>query len=53
MAGLVGSVTGAPQMKVYEPAEPIPTDAPLPPKRTADKDSAFKTASVRPDDQAQ
>jgi len=49
MAGLVGSVSGAPQIKVYEPAQPIPTDVPLPPKRTAEVDKAFKTAKADAD----
>jgi murein L,D-transpeptidase YafK len=35
--GLGGSA--APQIKVFEPAQPIPTDAPLPPKRNAALDA--------------
>jgi murein L,D-transpeptidase YafK len=35
--GLGGS--DAPQVKVFEPAQPIPTDAPLPPKRDAALDA--------------
>jgi len=33
--GLGGSEAQAPQIKVFEPAQPVPTDAPLPPKRAA------------------
>jgi murein L,D-transpeptidase YafK len=55
MNGLISSVSGssAPQIQVYEPAEPIPTDAPLPPKRSADLDKPVKMATVKADDAAQ
>jgi murein L,D-transpeptidase YafK len=33
--GLGGGDAQQPQLKVFEPAQPIPTDAPLPPKRSA------------------
>jgi murein L,D-transpeptidase YafK len=35
-----------PQIKVFEPAEPIPTDAPLPPKRSAALDARGPQASA-------
>jgi murein L,D-transpeptidase YafK len=35
----LGGNPDAPQIKVFEPAEPIPTDAPLPPKRSAALDA--------------
>ena len=47
MAGLIGGVSGgsgAPQVQVYEPAEPIPADVPLPPRRP-DADKALKMAA--------
>jgi murein L,D-transpeptidase YafK len=37
--GLGGSGAPQPQLKVFEPAQPIPTDAPLPPKRNAALDA--------------
>jgi len=37
--GLGGGDAQQPQVKVFEPAEPIPTDAPLPPKRSAALDA--------------
>ena len=37
--GLGGSDAQPPQIKVFEPAQPIPTDAPLPPKRNAALDA--------------
>jgi murein L,D-transpeptidase YafK len=33
--GLGGNDAPAPQIKVYEPAQPVPSDVPLPPKRAA------------------
>ena len=53
MSGLIGGVSGAPQMQVYEPAQPIPTDAPLPPKRSAEVDKALKMATAKAEDQPQ
>lgn len=35
----LGGGSDAPQLKVFEPAQPIPTDAPLPPKRNAALDA--------------
>ena len=35
----LGASSDAPQVKVFEPAQPIPTDAPLPPKRDAALDA--------------
>jgi hypothetical protein len=37
--GLGGSDAQPPQVKVFEPPQPIPTDAPLPPKRNAALDA--------------
>ncbi len=37
--GLGGGGAPPPQVKVFEPAQPIPTDAPLPPKRNAALDA--------------
>ena len=37
--GLGGSDAQPPQIKVFEPAQPIPTEAPLPPKRNAALDA--------------
>jgi len=37
--GLGGNDAQAPQIKVYEPAQPVPTDVPLPPKRSAGLDA--------------
>jgi len=37
--GLGGGEAQPPQIKVFEPAQPIPTDAPLPPKRSAALDA--------------
>jgi murein L,D-transpeptidase YafK len=37
--GLGGGGAQSPQVKVFEPAQPIPTDAPLPPKRNAALDA--------------
>ncbi len=37
--GLGGGEAQQPQIKVFEPAQPIPTDAPLPPKRSAALDA--------------
>ncbi|MDR3406983.1 MAG: murein L,D-transpeptidase, partial [Methylovirgula sp.] len=37
--GLGGSEAQPPQIKVFEPPQPIPTDAPLPPKRSAALDA--------------
>jgi murein L,D-transpeptidase YafK len=46
--GLGGSA--APQIKVFEPAQPIPTDAPLPPKRNAALDARGpQTMAANPD----
>jgi hypothetical protein len=44
--GLGGSDAQPPQVKVFEPAQPIPTDAPLPPKRNAALDARGPQASA-------
>ena len=44
--GLGGSDPQPPQVKVFEPAQPIPTDAPLPPKRNAALDARGPQASA-------
>ena len=44
--GLGGSDAPPPQIKVFEPAQPIPTDAPLPPKRNAALDARGPQASA-------
>lgn len=48
VSNLFSKVTGdtSPAIKVYEPAEPIPADAPLPPRRSASLDSPVRMASV-------
>jgi hypothetical protein len=46
--GLGGSEAQPPQIKVFEPAQPIPTDAPLPPKRNAALDAHGPQAMVDP-----
>jgi murein L,D-transpeptidase YafK len=47
MAGLIAKVTGkeSPAVPTYEPAEPIPTDVPLPPKRAASTDAQLRLAT--------
>jgi hypothetical protein len=50
MSGLIRSVSGAPQIQIYEPAEPVPADVPLPPKRTAELDKQLKMATAKVDD---
>ncbi len=49
MAGLIDRMTGKTepqQIQVFEPAEPIPSDAPLPPKRPS---MLLRVANVAPD----
>ena len=48
MSNLFSKVSGdsAPAIKVYEPAQPIPADAPLPPRRAASADAPVRMASV-------
>jgi murein L,D-transpeptidase YafK len=53
MNGLVVSVSGAPKIQIYEPTEPIPADAPLPPKRSVDLGNPLKMATAKVDDAAQ
>ena len=38
-----------PAVQVYEPAEPIPSDAPLPPRRAASLDAPVRMAALRED----
>ena len=48
MASLIAKVTGSketPAVPTYEPAEPIPTDAPLPPKRAVSTDAQLRLAT--------
>jgi murein L,D-transpeptidase YafK len=47
MASLIAKVTGneAPAVPTYEPAEPIPTDVPLPPKRAVSTDAQLRLAT--------
>jgi hypothetical protein len=42
----LGGRPDAPQIKVFEPPQPIPTDAPLPPKRNAALDARGPQASA-------
>jgi hypothetical protein len=44
MASLIAKVTGneAPAAPTYEPAKPIPTDVPLPPKRAVSTDTQLR-----------
>jgi hypothetical protein len=53
MSGLIARVSGEPQLRVYEPAEPIPSDVPLPPKRSAALDNPMRMATAKVDDAAQ
>jgi murein L,D-transpeptidase YafK len=53
MSGLISSVSGAPQIQIYEPTEPVPADVPLPPKRSADLDKQLKMATAKVDDTGQ
>ena len=56
MSGLVARVAGTPsepQLRVYEPSEPIPSDVPLPPKRSAALDKPMRMATAKVDDAAQ
>ena len=48
MTGLFSKVTGdtTPAIKVFEPAEPIPAVAPLPPRRSAAAEAPVRMASV-------
>ena len=48
--GLGGGEAQQPQIKVFEPAQPIPTDAPLPPKRSAALDARGPQATGPPED---
>jgi murein L,D-transpeptidase YafK len=53
MSGLVAKVSGEPQLRVYEPSEPIPSDVPLPPKRSAAVETQLRMATARVDETAQ
>jgi len=52
MSGLIARVSGSgePPLRVYEPAEPIPSDAPLPPRRSALLDKPIRMATAKVDD---
>jgi murein L,D-transpeptidase YafK len=53
MSGLVAKVSGEPKMPIYEPSEPIPSNVPLPPKRSAALDKQMRMATAKIDDSAQ
>ena len=46
--GLGGGGAPQPQLKVFEPTQPIPTDAPLPPRRNAGLDARGPQAMAAP-----
>ena len=50
MSSLIDRVTGKkdPELSVFEPAEPIPSDVPLPPRRTAAHDPKLRLATAAP-----
>jgi murein L,D-transpeptidase YafK len=50
MSGLISRVSGEPQLRVYEPAEPVPSDVPLPPKRAASLDKPMRMATAKVDE---